>query len=130
MIKELEEQKLFNIFSRSRPNIFRYSFHTTILIVFNLFFVFMNFQSQIPPNFIVSLWVFILFSTEHLNNVTSSTHLLILCFPPLRNQCVTSTHILLAKASHMVTPNFKGASSVILPFLSRKGKKTGNIVEL
>ena len=80
-----------------------------------LFVVFMNVQSQILQNLIFSVQVSILFLTAYLNNVTSRAHLLILYLFPLRNQCITSIHVFLTKASHMVmvTPNFKGERSII-----------------
>lgn len=116
MIKEFEEQKLFKIQflsdqdQRFLDNIFSYK-----QIWYFLFVVFMNVQSQILQNLILSVQVSILFLTAYLNNVTSRAHLLILYFSPLRNQCITSTHVFLTKASHMVmiTPNFKGERSII-----------------
>lgn len=75
----------------------------------------MNVQSQILQNLIFSVQVSILFLTAYLNNVTSRAHLLILYLFPLRNQRITSIHVFLTKASHMVmvTPNFKGERSII-----------------
>lgn len=112
---------LSNIFIRSRPNTFRYSFHM-ILIHFKFILCFHELPITNLVKFKVNGLCVCLF-TAYLNNVKSRVHLLTFTPfppPPFRNQYVTSTYILSSIANHTVTLNFKRARNAMVLYVPER----------